>query len=163
MKTSTLAWIVIVLIIIVGGWYLWMQSSVPAPLPATSATSTTSTSSPNSIQNNLTLGTDSTSTVGTYLIGYNGMTLYTYAKDSTGTSTCYAECAQNWPPYVVPAGTQLNLEAGVNGNAGTITRADGTTQVTYNGMPLYFYVGDVQSGDVNGEGLDGGAWSVAKP
>src|SRR5580704_2790961 len=137
MKTSTIVWIVIILIILVGGWYIWMQSSVPAPQPTTTvATSTAGTQNPNSIQNNLTLGTDSTSTIGTYLIGYNGMTLYTYAKDSTGTSTCYGECAQNWPPYFVPAGMGLNVESGIDGQTGTITRADGTTQVTYNGMPL---------------------------
>lgn len=164
MKTSTIVWIVVILVIIVGGWYWWMQSSVPAPAPAitTPVSSATSTTSGSAIQNNLTLGTDSTTTIGTYLIGYNGMSVYTYAKDSTGTSTCYGECATNWPPYIVPAGMQLNLEAGVNGTSGTIVRTDGTTQVTYNGMPLYFYIGDANSGDVNGNGI-GGVWEVAKP
>jgi predicted lipoprotein with Yx(FWY)xxD motif len=166
MKTSTIVWIVVILVILIGGWYIWMQSSVPAPMPSTTttttSTSTASTTNPNAIQNNLTLGTDANATLGTYLIGYNGMTLYTYAKDSTGTSTCYAQCAQSWPPYVVPAGMQLNIETGVDGQSGTIVRADGTTQVTYNGMPLYFYAGDTASGDTNGQGI-GGVWAVATP
>lgn len=164
MKTSTLAWIVVILIILVGGWYIWMQSVVPAPASSTgtSATTTAGTSNPSAIQNNLTLGTDSTSTIGTYLIAYNGMTLYTYSKDSTGTSTCYAQCAQTWPPYTVPNGMTLNIESGVTGEAATIERADGTYQVVYNGMPLYFYSGDTASGDVNGQGI-GGVWYAAKP
>jgi len=164
MKTSTIAWIVVVLVIIVGAWYWWMQSATPAPLPvasATTSTSTAGTSNPNSIQNNLTLGTDATSSLGTYLIAQNGMTLYTYSKDSAGTSTCYTTCAANWGPYSVPAGMQLNLEASITGQVGTIIRTDGTTQLTYNGMPLYFFTGDTASGDVSGQGVAG--FSVAKP
>lgn len=165
MRTSTLVWIVVILVILVGGWYIWMQSAVPAPMPVpstTTATTTTGTSNPGAIQNNLTLGTDATSSLGTYLIAYNGMTLYTYSKDAAGTSTCYAQCAQTWPPYIVPAGMTFNIEAGIGGQAASIERADGTYQVTYNGMPLYFYSGDTRSGDVEGQGV-GGAWQVAKP
>ncbi|MDR3571154.1 MAG: hypothetical protein P4L81_03070 [Candidatus Pacebacteria bacterium] len=173
MKTTTLAWIAGILLILVGGWYVWMQSALPAPQQAaitsttspdtSSSTSDQSTSSPNTIQNNLTLGTDATSTLGTYLIGYNGMTLYAYSKDSTGTSTCYDKCSETWPPYIVPNGMQLNIQSGVTGaKAGTITRADGTVQVTYNGKPLYFYNGDVSSGDVTGESV-GNLWRVVKP
>jgi predicted lipoprotein with Yx(FWY)xxD motif len=114
------------------------------------------------ISENLTLGTDANATLGSYLIAYNGMTLYTYAKDSVGTSTCYGQCATNWPPYTVPAGMHLNLQAGVSGDAGTITRADGTTQVTYKGMPLYFYVKDAKSGDTTGQNV-GSVWFVVKP
>jgi predicted lipoprotein with Yx(FWY)xxD motif len=162
MRTSTIVWIVIILVILIGGWYIWMQESVPAPASTSTTSTTATTSNPSAIQNNLTLGTDATTSLGTYLIGYNGMTLYSFADDSTGTSTCYGNCAQQWPPYVVPAGMQLNLEAGVNGQAGTIARADGTTQVTYNGMPLYFYIGDTKSGDTNGNRI-GGVWAVAQP
>lgn len=111
---------------------------------------------------NLTLGTDGNAQLGTYLIGYNGMTLYTYAKDSVGTTTCYGQCAQVWPPYTVPPGMQLNLQYGVTGNAGTLVRADGTTQVTYNGLPLYFYSGDTSGSQTNGQGL-GGVWYVVQP
>jgi predicted lipoprotein with Yx(FWY)xxD motif len=115
------------------------------------------------VSQNLALGTDSNAAVGgKYLIGYTGMTVYTYSKDSAGTTTCYSTCAQNWPPYTVPAGSVLNLQAGVTGAIGTIARTDGTIQVTYKGMPLYFYVGDQTGSDVNGNGI-GGVWYVAKP
>jgi predicted lipoprotein with Yx(FWY)xxD motif len=169
MRTSTIVWTIIILAILVGGWYVWMQSPVPAPAPtsttAPASTSAASTSTPSgdgsSIADNLTLGTDATSSLGIYLIAYNGMALYTYSGDSAGVSNCSGSCAQNWPPYTVPAGMHLNLEAGVTGTAGTVTRADGTTQVTYKGMPLYFFVGDSASGAVTGDGV--GGFSIAKP
>ena len=92
----------------------------------------------------------------------NGMTLYTFDKDSAGTSTCYAQCAQKWPAYTVPAGTSVTPPAGATGQAGTLTRADGSVQVTYNGMPLYFFANDSNPGDSKGNGV-GGTWHVAKP
>lgn len=167
MKTSTLVWIVIILVILVGGWYIWMQGSVPAPAPTTSTTSTsttatsTGTSNPSAPGNNLTLGTDSSASIGAYLIGDNGMTLYTYSRDKAGVSNCTGSCAQAWPPYTIPVGMTPNLQAGVTGAASTITRADGTVQVTYKGMPLYFFVGDTTSGAVTGNGQEG--FTVAKP
>ena len=100
MKTSTIVWIVVVIVIILGGWYLWMQSATPAPAQQTSTSTTTAstTGDGSPIADNLILGTDASSTLGMYLIGYNGMTLYTYAKDSFATSTCYGACARDWPP-----------------------------------------------------------------
>ena len=115
------------------------------------------------VGDNLMLGTNQNSKLGTYLLGYTGMTLYTYAKDDVGTSTCYSDCAQTWPPYIVSPSDRYNLEYGVNASdVGTITRADGTLQVTYNGHPLYFYTGDAASGDFNGQGV-GGVWYVIAP
>ena len=189
MKTSNIIWAIIIAVIVIGGWYIWMQSSVPAPAssatgPSTAAgingspnqgnlgqpdngqvqqpsTSTSSTGDGSPISDNLTLGVDSKASLGTYLIGYNGMPLYTYSGDSAGVSNCSGSCASNWPPYTVPAGMHLNLEAGVTGTAGTISRADGTTQVTYKGMPLYFFVGDSASGAATGDGV--GGFSIVKP
>ena len=170
MRTSAIGWLVVAVVIISGGWY-WYTSMLPMVgdgyvTPTTPNTSSTTTTTPSgdgsSINDNLTLGTDSTSTLGTYLIGYNGMTVYVFSKDGNGTSTCYGSCATTWPPYIVPGGMQLHLESGVNGNAATITRADGTTQVTYNGRPLYFYSGDTTGSDIKGQGV-GGVWSIVKP
>ena len=108
------------------------------------------------VPGNLLLGTDGNKTLGTYLIGSNGMTLYTYAPDAPGVSNCIGQCAVNWPPYTVSDTSALkNLQAGVTGTAGTNTRADGTLQVTYNGKPLYFFKSDVNSGDTNGQGIGG--------
>jgi predicted lipoprotein with Yx(FWY)xxD motif len=116
------------------------------------------------IGGNVALGVDKSATLGAYLISYNGMTVYTFSKDKAATSTCYGQCAQNWPPYVVgPEDNVQNVKLGVTGDkVGTITRADGTIQVTYGGMPLYFYVGDKASGDTTGQNV-GKVWFVVKP
>jgi len=184
MKTSTIVWIIIVILILGGGWY-WYSTSQTAPATGPS-TATGLNGSPNQgnlggadtgavqqpgadgqenpvIGNNLALGTDSNAKLGTYLIGYTGMTVYTKSTDTAGTSSCYDACATAWPPYIVsPVDTITNLEAGVTGKTGTIVRTDGQLQLTYNGMPLYFYAADKTSSDATGEGV-GGVWHVAKP
>ena len=90
------------------------------------------------------------------------MMLYKYTKDSKGVSNCVGACAVNWPPYTVPAGSVLNLQAGVTGMISTITRADGTLQVAYNGVPLYYWKDDKKPGDTTGQNV-GGVWFVVKP
>jgi predicted lipoprotein with Yx(FWY)xxD motif len=115
------------------------------------------------IEGNLLLGTDATTTLGKYLIAYNGMTLYTFTKDKVGTTTCYGQCAENWPPYIVEATSSLtNIQEGVTGKVGSVTRADGTLQVTYKGWPLYFFGNDKVSGDTKGQAINK-VWYVVKP
>ena len=93
-------------------------------------------------------------TQGTLLVaGANGMTVYTFAKDvaNSGTSACTGGCITKWPALTVPAGSTPAGGSGVTGKLGTITRSDdGSTQVTYNGLPLYFFSGDTAPGDSNG-------------
>ena len=95
-----------------------------------------------------------------------GMTLYWFAPDTSTTSKCTGACATYWPPVTGP----VTAGSGVTGTLGTITRADGTTQATYDGHPLYTYVGDTAPGQAkgNGKNLSGGLWwemtvSGAKP
>ena len=92
--------------------------------------------------------------LGTVLVaGSNGMTVYTFTMDvkDSGTSNCTADCLANWPALTVPDGVTPTGGPGVTGTLGTITRADdGTTQVTYDGLPLYFFIGDQAPGDSNG-------------
>ncbi len=102
----------------------------------------------------------SSSNFGMILTGANGMTLYTYSGDSAGTSTCTGGCATAWPPLTVPAGQQPSAGSGVTGTLSTLARADGTTQVAYDGMPLYYWQGDTKAGDVTGDGVNG--FAVAK-
>jgi predicted lipoprotein with Yx(FWY)xxD motif len=114
------------------------------------------------VGSNLMLGIDENTVLGTYLVGYTGMTLYTYEKDTGASSTCYAQCAATWPPYIVSSSDTINTQYGVNASkASIITRADGTLQVVYDGHPLYFYSGDTQE-TTNGQG-QGGVWYVIKP
>jgi predicted lipoprotein with Yx(FWY)xxD motif len=103
-------------------------------------------------------------TQGTLLVaGANGMTVYTFAKDvaNSGTSACTGGCITKWPALTVPAGSTPAGGSGVTGKLGTITRSDdGSTQVTYNGLPLYFYSGDKAPGDANGIYT---GWAAVKP
>lgn len=103
----------------------------------------------------------SNAALGSFLTDANGMTLYLYTNDTPGTSTCYDACATNWPP-VLTNGTPV---AGMGVDAamlGTITRTDGTTQVSYNSWPLNYYAKDTKAGDTTGEGV-GGIWYVITP
>jgi predicted lipoprotein with Yx(FWY)xxD motif len=96
----------------------------------------------------------SVGSIGTVVVaGSNGMTLYNFTKDvkDSGASACLSGCISKWPALTVPAGTTPTAGAGASGKLGTITRTDdGTLQVTYNGLPLYFFSGDTKPGDSNG-------------
>jgi len=90
------------------------------------------------------------------VVDSNGMTLYWFAIDTPTKSNCSGQCATFWPPVKGP----LTAGSGVTGTLGTITRSDGTTQATYDGHPLYTYVGDKSPGQAtgNGKNLSGGLW-----
>lgn len=96
------------------------------------------------------------SAIGPVLTDSNGMTLYTFDKDSGDASACYDTCADNWPPLVAPA------DAAADDDFGLIKRTDGTMQWTYYGKPLYLWIKDVAPGDVTGDGFKE-VWHVAKP
>jgi predicted lipoprotein with Yx(FWY)xxD motif len=96
--------------------------------------------------------------VGTVLVDAQGRTLYLYAPDKSGSSTCSGGCAASWPPLLVKGAPK----AGNGAKAallGTTERSDGSLQVTYDGHPLYRFGGDSKAGDVNGQGA-GGIWYV---
>jgi predicted lipoprotein with Yx(FWY)xxD motif len=98
--------------------------------------------------------------LGEFLTDPEGMTLYLFTKDEPGVSNCSGECLANWPAF--SAEEPLTLPEGVPGTLGLITRDDGTTQVTYNDWPLYYWVGDQAPGDVTGQGV-GDVWYVLAP
>lgn len=102
------------------------------------------------------------STFGDYLAGADGKALYVLTNDSTGTSTCVDECAQNWPPFTLAEGETTTAGAGVTGELGTLQRPDGSTQVSINGLPLYYFAGDTAAGDTNGQGIND-VWFLASP
>jgi predicted lipoprotein with Yx(FWY)xxD motif len=93
--------------------------------------------------------------LGAYLAGPNGMTLYTHTGDSATSSTCTGSCAVAWPPLLVATGGSATAGTGVTGTFASLTRADGTVQVTYQGLPLYGWKGDAKAGDMTGEGVNG--------
>jgi predicted lipoprotein with Yx(FWY)xxD motif len=99
-----------------------------------------------------------TTTIGgtTVLANAKGFTLYSFAPDTATASKCYGSCAAYWPPVT---GTTAAGQ-GLPGKVGTITRTDGTEQLTYNGHPLYTYIGDSAPGQAKGNNLNlnGGLW-----
>ncbi len=98
--------------------------------------------------------------IGLYLVDSKGRTLYFFAKDYNGSSSCYGQCAQHWPAFYT---SSLKVSPGLNPkDFGVITRMDGMKQLTYKGWPLYYYAGDYKPGDINGDGIKG-VWFVAKP
>jgi len=92
----------------------------------------------------------------TLLANAKGFTLYWFVPDTTTASKCYGSCAKYWPPVAGPA----SAGSGVNGTLGTITRTNGTKQATWDGHPLYTYIGDTSPGMNKGNGLNisGGVW-----
>jgi len=92
----------------------------------------------------------------TVLTNGKGFTLYSFAPDTMTTSKCDGTCASLWPPVDGPA----TAGPGITGKLGTITRPGGSPQATYNGHPLYAYVGDTTPGQAKGNGLNlsGGVW-----
>ena len=104
------------------------------------------------------------SSAGTFLANGSGHAVYLWTKDSNGTSACSGACAGAWPP-VTTTGTVTASGGAKSSDLGTITRSDGTKQVTYDGHPLYFFSGDSGPGMASGQGNDGfGAkWWLVSP
>jgi predicted lipoprotein with Yx(FWY)xxD motif len=92
------------------------------------------------------------------LTGPNGMTLYTFDRDTAGNgkSMCNGPCAANWPPLMA-ADADKN-----SGDYSVVTRDDGKKQWAYKGWPLYYWAKDMKPGDKTGDGFNK-IWKVAKP
>ena len=99
--------------------------------------------------------------LGQILVDGSGRTLYLFEADKSASSTCYSACATYWPPLLTNGAPKAG--AGVDATKlATTKRNDGTSQVTYNGHPLYYVVTDHNPGDATGEAVDnfGGLWYV---
>ncbi len=123
----------------------------PSEAPATEAASPSAVASPAAA---VTVEAKPVGAIGTVLVaGSNGMTVYYFTKDTkdSGKSACTGDCLETWPAVTVAAGETPVGGTGLAGALGTITREDdGTLQVTYNGLPLYFFKNDQAPGDANG-------------
>jgi predicted lipoprotein with Yx(FWY)xxD motif len=99
---------------------------------------------------------------GTVLADAQGRTLYWFAKDTATHSACSGSCAAAWPPV---AGTSAAAGSSLPHGFGTIKRADGQSQLTYDGHPLYTYAGDTATGQLNGNDIraSGGKWWAVTP
>jgi predicted lipoprotein with Yx(FWY)xxD motif len=129
--------------------------------PGASGTTAPATAQADAGVSSVTIMTMSTSK-GTVL-AVHGRTIYWFAKDTATKSNCNGSCATYWPPVI---GSPVAASgAMLSGKFGTIKRADGQTQATYDGHPLYTYVGDTARRQVKGNGLNvsGGLWWAATP
>lgn len=135
-----------------------------------SKTSSTSTAPPYGAAPSTTAATGAavvmtiSGSTATYLTDGTGKSLYLFAADTGGKSACNGPCAAAWPPLT----TTGSPSAGTGATAAmltTIKRDDGSTQVVYNGHPLYYYGGDTAAGSTNGQGLNayGGLWWLVSP
>ena len=146
MKISNNVWIVVVIILILGGLYFFSMKSTKLDVDMSIKV----------------LKVSSEATLGNYLVAANGMTLYLYTKDTENVSNCYDACAVNWPPYFPSGNESYNLGSDIAGQITTITRNDGTKQLSYNGKPLYFWKNDLKPGDTTGQNV-GNVWFVVQP
>ena len=94
---------------------------------------------------------------GGMFVNAKGMTLYTFDKDTAGTSMCNGQCAVNWPPLFVAD------DAKGAGAWTVVVRDDGLKQWAYKGKPVYTWVKDTKPGDTTGDGFNNGVWHIAKP
>lgn len=130
-------------------------SSSPAGASSSSAAASSSGS---------TVITTVSSSAGTFLANGSGHAVYLWSKDGNGMSACTGACTGAWPPVTTTG--QVSASGGAkSSDLGTITRSNGTKQVTYDGHPLYFFAGDSGPGMASGQGNDGfGAkWWLVSP
>jgi predicted lipoprotein with Yx(FWY)xxD motif len=146
---SKTLWVIIaIIIILVGGWFVYYKmSDTDNAVPATTVT-TTQTGAPATSDNIYLTANDPTQ--GAYMTDFAGKTLYTFGSDTPGVSTCTGACATAWPPYTSGAAAQGTLPTGIT----LITRADGSMQFAYNGMPLYYFASDTAPGQISGDGVN---------
>lgn len=99
--------------------------------------------------------------LGKYLVGADGMALYMFTNDEPNKSNCAGDCLAKWPPLLTLGKPVLGdgVDASLVGSA---AMPDGSMIVTYNGMPLYYWVNDKAAGDVTGQNV-GGVWFVVSP
>lgn len=114
---------------------------------------------------NLTVGFREKAPYGKYLTDGGGRSLYLLTADTKGRSSCYNACAKAWPPLLSSHGTPAAAPGAEASKVSLVPRTDGTQQVAYNGIPLYYFTGDQQPGSTAGEEIKnfGGTWYLVSP
>jgi predicted lipoprotein with Yx(FWY)xxD motif len=139
------------------------SASTAASTGAAGSTASTTATATAAAAKGVAIGT-ATGKDGTYLTGAGGRTLYLWVADSGGMSSCSGACAKAWPPLTTKgkpiAGSGVHAA-----DIGTIKRSDGSTQVTYKGHPLYYFIEDKGKGSITGQGSDafGAKWWLVSP
>jgi predicted lipoprotein with Yx(FWY)xxD motif len=130
------------------------NTSTSAPAPTTGSSSAGTTADLSTTQSSL----------GTIVVDNKGRTVYLFTQDTNNPpkSNCDTGCDSVWPPVMAPASGAPTLSGVDSSKVGTVTRSDGSKQLTLNGWPLYEYEGDSASGDVKGENVQN-SWFAVTP
>ncbi len=100
---------------------------------------------------------------GIFLVNPKGMPLYVASTDFGGRTACVSSaCTAIWIPYIVQSSSNLTEATGLRGKLGTLTRSDGSLQLTFNNLALYTYAKDTQQDTPTGNGI-GKIWYLATP
>jgi predicted lipoprotein with Yx(FWY)xxD motif len=143
---------------VLGAGGLAVMAAVAAGCGGGSATAASSAPPKTSSGQAATVGISGTG-IGQILVNSQGRTLYLFKADQGTKSACTGACAGAWPPLLVKG--KPTLGNGVDASlVGTATRPEGTTQLTYNGHPLYLFAQDQKAGETNGQGVSafGASW-----
>lgn len=157
--TKIIAGVLIALVVLYGGYriyhhFTWKNSAAVTSV-ATSPTQAPEMS-PEAMKNSVyKMMTDSKK--ASYLTDENGMTLYTYSKDTAGVSNCSGTCLANWPAYGPKTAPNAST---LPANVTVTTRSNKALQYAWKGMPLYYFASDAKAGDVTGDGV--GGFALAK-
>jgi predicted lipoprotein with Yx(FWY)xxD motif len=141
------------------------NSTAAAPAaPATGSPAAASPAGGSAAASGGTVITTAKSSAGTVLTNGSGKAVYLWVKDTGAMSNCNGACAGAWPP-VTTTGAATATGGAKASDIGTITRSDGTKQVTYDGHPLYYFSGDSGPGMASGQGSDafGAKWWLVTP
>ncbi|HEY7400160.1 MAG TPA: hypothetical protein VH989_04610 [Actinomycetota bacterium] len=146
-----------------GGGGSTTSTTTSSPVPTSSSSTPEPSETPSPGRSTEVESDDSA--LGAILTDGKGNTLYAFAPDAQGPSTCYDDCAANWPAFLAKGELEVSGKASDPTDAkllGTVKRDDGGKQVTYNDWPLYSFAGDQAPGETNGQGI-GGVWHVMSP
>lgn len=146
--------IVIILIVLIALYFIYVSSIGPS-------SPTTINLNNNQIQSAETVRLGSTVALGSFLVDSNGRTLYYFANDAVNKSNCTGQCLTTWPAFYAPS----IIVSGIldASNFGQITSSANASQTTYYGWPLYYYSGDKNPGDTNGQGFQNIWFAASSP
>lgn len=139
------------------------EVATEAPAATDAGTTDTTATAGVPVTGAATVNVSEVGTFGEALVDGQGRSLYLFTNDTqnAGTSSCTGDCLVEWPPLLTD-GEPVAGEGVDAAMLGTITLPDGTSQVTYNGWPLYYFADDTAAGDTLGQGL-GGVWFLVSP
>lgn len=139
-------------------WYLMDPQGKGIGMPGAEGAQSSSSAAPDEVY----LKFSDSGEYGQYLVDDKGMALYLFTKDEPGVSNCEGDCLAKWPPLLVAKGGEVEIDGADEGLISTITRSDGSTQVTFNDWPVYYWVNDKKAGDTTGQGV-GDVWYLLDP